>query len=395
VFRKNSVVNWDPVDHTVLANEQVIDGRGWRSGALVEKREIPQWFLKITDYAQELLDGLDTLSGWPEAVKTMQRNWIGRSEGLEIRFAVDGLAEPLEVFTTRPDTLMGVTYVAVAAEHPVALWAASGNPAVREFIDECRRGGVSEAELETQEKKGIFTGLHAVHPVSGEKVPVWVANFVLMGYGTGAVMAVPGHDQRDFEFAHKYGLAIKQVDRDRRRDLRHQHLAGLVRRQGRPAHARGQRRAGSIASASRLRSTQSPGNWRTRASAVAASTSACATGASAASATGAARSRWCTASSAAPCRCRRSICRWCCRRTSPSPAWPRRSRPTRPGARPPARAAAATPSARPTPSTPSWSRAGTTRATPRPAPTTWWTSARTTGCRSTSTSAASSTRSCT
>jgi leucyl-tRNA synthetase len=211
VYRKNSVVNWDPVDHTVLANEQVIDGRGWRSGALVEKREIPQWFLKITDYAQELLDGLDTLEGWPEAVKTMQRNWIGRSEGLEIRFAVDGLAEPLEVFTTRPDTLMGVTYVAVAAEHPVALWAASGNPAVRAFIDECRRGGVSEAELETQEKKGIFTGLHAVHPVSGEKVPVWIANFVLMGYGTGAVMAVPGHDERDFEFAHKYGLPIKQV----------------------------------------------------------------------------------------------------------------------------------------------------------------------------------------
>ena len=211
VYRKNSVVNWDPVDHTVLANEQVIDGRGWRSGALVEKREIPQWFLKITDYAQELLDGLDTLSGWPEAVKTMQRNWIGRSEGLEIRFAIDGLAEPLEVFTTRPDTLMGVTYVAVAAEHPVALWAASGNPAVRDFIDECRRGGVSEAELETQEKKGIFTGLHAIHPVSGDKVPVWIANFVLMGYGTGAVMAVPGHDQRDFEFAHKYGLPIRQV----------------------------------------------------------------------------------------------------------------------------------------------------------------------------------------
>jgi leucyl-tRNA synthetase len=211
VYRKNSVVNWDPVDHTVLANEQVIDGRGWRSGALVEKREIPQWFLKITDYAQELLDGLDTLPGWPDAVKTMQRNWIGRSEGLEIKFAIEPLAEPLTVFTTRPDTLMGVTYLAVAAEHPVALWAASGNPEVRAFVDECRRGGVSEAELETQEKRGIATGLYAVHPVSGEKVPVWIANFVLMGYGTGAVMAVPGHDQRDFEFAHKYGLAIKQV----------------------------------------------------------------------------------------------------------------------------------------------------------------------------------------
>lgn len=211
VYRRNSVVNWDPVDQTVLANEQVVDGRGWRSGALVEKREIPQWFLKITDYAQQLLDGLDTLPGWPDAVKTMQRNWIGRSEGLEIQFAMEALAEPLTVFTTRPDTLMGVTYVAVAAEHPVAMWAASGNPEVKAFVDECRKGGVSEAELETQEKKGVFTGLYAVHPISGDKVPVWVANFVLMGYGTGAVMAVPGHDERDFEFAHKYGLPVKQV----------------------------------------------------------------------------------------------------------------------------------------------------------------------------------------
>ncbi|WP_374603285.1 leucine--tRNA ligase [Arenimonas sp.] len=211
VYRKNSVVNWDPVDQTVLANEQVVDGRGWRSGALVEKREIPQWFLKITDYAQELLDGLDKLPGWPDAVKTMQRNWIGRSEGLEIEFGLEVMTESLKVFTTRPDTLMGVTYLAVAAEHPVALWAASGNPDVKAFVDECRRGGVSEAELETQEKKGVFTGLYATHPVSGEPVPVWVANFVLMGYGTGAVMAVPGHDQRDFEFAHKYDLPIRQV----------------------------------------------------------------------------------------------------------------------------------------------------------------------------------------
>lgn len=210
VYRKNSVVNWDPVDHTVLANEQVIDGRGWRSGALVEKREIPQWFLKITDYAQELLDGLDTLEGWPESVKTMQRNWIGRSEGLEIDFSVEG-ADTLTVFTTRPDTLMGVTYVAVAAEHPLALQAAKTNPALANFIEECRHGGVAEADLETQEKKGCATGVFAIHPISGEKVPVWVANFVLMNYGTGAVMAVPGHDQRDFEFAHKYALPIKQV----------------------------------------------------------------------------------------------------------------------------------------------------------------------------------------
>jgi leucyl-tRNA synthetase len=211
VYRKNSVVNWDPVDQTVLANEQVVDGRGWRSGALVEKREIPQWFLRITDYAQELLDGLDALPGWPEAVKTMQRNWIGRSEGLEIDFHVEDSGEALRVFTTRPDTLMGVTYVAVAAEHPLAMKAAEGNPALAEFIAECRRGGVSEAELETQEKKGCATGLYAIHPVSGERVPIWVANFVLMGYGTGAVMAVPGHDERDFEFAHKYGLSVKQV----------------------------------------------------------------------------------------------------------------------------------------------------------------------------------------
>jgi leucyl-tRNA synthetase len=210
-YRKNAVVNWDPVDQTVLANEQVIDGRGWRSGALVEKREIPQWFLKITDYAQELLDGLDTLPGWPDAVKTMQRNWIGRSEGVDIHFAVEGEAEPLTVFTTRPDTLMGVTFVSIAGEHPLAQKAAASNPQLAAFLEELRHGGVSEAELETQEKRGMATGLFAIHPISGEKVPVWVANFVLMGYGTGAVMAVPGHDERDFEFAHKYNLPIKQV----------------------------------------------------------------------------------------------------------------------------------------------------------------------------------------
>jgi leucyl-tRNA synthetase len=209
-YRKHSVVNWDPVDQTVLANEQVIDGRGWRSGALVEKREIPQWFLRITDYAQELLDGLDGLPGWPESVKTMQRNWIGRSEGLEIKFAVEG-QEPLTVFTTRPDTLMGVTFVSIAGEHPLALKAAAANPQLAAFLDELKHGGVSEAELETQEKRGMDTGLRAVHPVTGDRLPVWVANFVLMGYGTGAVMAVPGHDQRDFEFAHKYSLPIQQV----------------------------------------------------------------------------------------------------------------------------------------------------------------------------------------
>ncbi|KRG86008.1 leucine--tRNA ligase [Stenotrophomonas daejeonensis] len=214
-YRRNAVVNWDPVDQTVLANEQVIDGRGWRSGALVEKREIPQWFLRITDYAQELLDGLDELDGWPDSVKTMQRNWIGRSEGLEIQFDVrdaDGAAlDPLRVFTTRPDTVMGVSFVSIAGEHPLAQHAAKNNPALAELLAELKQGGVSEAELETQEKRGMDTGLKAIHPISGEQVPIWVANFVLMGYGTGAVMAVPGHDQRDFEFATKYGLPKKQV----------------------------------------------------------------------------------------------------------------------------------------------------------------------------------------
>ncbi len=214
-YRRNSVVNWDPVDNTVLANEQVIDGRGWRSGALVEKREIPQWFLRITDYAQELLDGLDELPGWPDSVKTMQRNWIGRSEGLEIQFDVrdvDGAAlDPLRVFTTRPDTVMGVSFVSIAGEHPLAVHAAKNNPQLAAMLAELKQGGVSEAELETQEKRGMDTGLKAIHPVSGEQVPIWVANFVLMGYGTGAVMAVPGHDQRDFEFATKYNLPKKQV----------------------------------------------------------------------------------------------------------------------------------------------------------------------------------------
>lgn len=214
-YRKNSVVNWDPVDQTVLANEQVIDGRGWRTGALVEKREIPQWFLKITDYAQELLDGLDALPGWPEAVKTMQRNWIGRSEGLEITFDVRDEAgnpvEPLTVFTTRPDTLMGVTYVSIAGEHPLALQAAESDPGLAAFLADLKRGGVTEAELETQEKRGMDTGLRALHPVTGEELPVYVANFVLMNYGTGAVMAVPGHDQRDHEFALRYALPIKMV----------------------------------------------------------------------------------------------------------------------------------------------------------------------------------------
>ncbi len=211
VYRRNAVVNWDPVDQTVLANEQVIDGRGWRSGALVERREIPQWFVRITAYADELLAELEKLDGWPEQVRTMQRNWIGRSEGVQLDFGVAGRDDVLTVFTTRPDTLLGVTYVAVAAEHPLALEAAAQNPALAAFVDECRQGGTTEAELETMDKKGLPLGLDAVHPVTGERVPIYAANFVLMGYGTGAVMAVPAHDQRDWEFASRFGIPKKQV----------------------------------------------------------------------------------------------------------------------------------------------------------------------------------------
>jgi len=212
VYQKTGTVNWDPVDQTVLANEQVIDGRGWRTGAVVEKREIPMYYMAITKYAEELLADLDQLEGWPEQVRTMQRNWIGKSFGVRVGFphAIDG-GGTLWVFTTRADTLMGATYVAVAAEHPLALHAAQDNPQLAAFIEECKHGGVSEAELATQEKKGMATGLTVSHPLTGEPLPLWVANYVLMGYGEGAVMAVPAHDERDFAFAHKYGLPIKAV----------------------------------------------------------------------------------------------------------------------------------------------------------------------------------------
>ncbi|MDR2250489.1 leucine--tRNA ligase [Acinetobacter sp.] len=215
IYRKLSTVNWDPVDQTVLANEQVENGRGWRSGALVEKRDIPMYYFRITDYAQELLDDLDTLqNGWPQQVLTMQRNWIGRSTGMEITFPsanTEIYADGLTVYTTRADTLMGVTYVAVAAEHPLALKAAENNSELAAFIEECRMGSVAEADLATAEKKGMATGLFVKHPVTGEQLPVWIANYVLMSYGSGAVMAVPAHDERDFEFANKFNLPIKQV----------------------------------------------------------------------------------------------------------------------------------------------------------------------------------------
>ena len=237
IYKKLATVNWDPVDHTVLANEQVIDGRGWRSGALVEKRDIPMYFFRITQYADELLAGLDTLNGWPEQVKTMQANWIGKSYGVRFAFEIpagiengssrslplpqavspspqpspaSGRGELLWVYTTRADTIMGVTFVAVAAEHPLATRAAQGNTRLTEFIEECKQGGVAEADIATMEKKGMDTGLKVTHPLTGEQVPVWVGNYVLMSYGEGAVMAVPAHDERDFHFAKAYGLSIKQ-----------------------------------------------------------------------------------------------------------------------------------------------------------------------------------------
>lgn len=210
VYKKKAEVNWDPVDQTVLANEQVVNGRGWRSGAVVERREIPQWYLKITDYAEELLNDIDKLTQWPEQVRTMQRNWIGRSEGLELSFDVVG-HDPLTIYTTRPDTLFGVTYVAVAPQHPLCKQLAENNPTLKKFTEECRNIKMAEADIATMEKLGMPLGIDAIHPLTGDKIPVWVANFVLMEYGSGALMAVPAHDQRDHEFAVKYHLPITQV----------------------------------------------------------------------------------------------------------------------------------------------------------------------------------------
>ncbi|MDF1691253.1 MAG: leucine--tRNA ligase [Zhongshania sp.] len=214
VYKKTSAVNWCPVDETVLANEQVIDGCCWRCDTQVQRKEIPQWFIKITSYAEQLIDDLDQLDGWPEQVKTMQRNWIGRSQGVQMRFDLEAPvagADSFEVYTTRPDTLMGVTYVSLAAEHPIAIEVAKTNSELAAFIDSCRNSSVAEADMATMEKRGMATGLQARHPLTGELVPVWIANYVLMDYGSGAVMAVPAHDQRDYEFAKKYGLGIKQV----------------------------------------------------------------------------------------------------------------------------------------------------------------------------------------
>ncbi|MEY2699351.1 MAG: leucine--tRNA ligase [Pseudomonadota bacterium] len=211
VYRKTSPVNWCPHDQTVLANEQVIDGCCWRCDTVVVRKEISQWFLRITQYAEELLQELDHLPGWPEQVRVMQQNWIGRSTGLELDFQVEGHADPLRVYTTRPDTLMGVTYLAVAAEHPLAQSAVALRPEIAAFVDACKQTQASEAALETMEKRGVDSGYLAIHPLTGEQIPVWIANFVLMGYGTGAVMSVPAHDQRDWDFARHYGLPIRQV----------------------------------------------------------------------------------------------------------------------------------------------------------------------------------------
>ncbi|HJV42072.1 leucine--tRNA ligase, partial [Caulobacter sp.] len=217
VYRKEASVNWDPVDMTVLANEQVIDGKGWRSGATVEKRKLTQWFLRITDYADALIDGLKTLDRWPDKVRLMQENWIGRSKGLRFKFqfdgeAPDGMADGLEVYTTRPDTLFGASFVGIAPEHPLAERLGIENPEVQQFIADCRKGGTSEAEIESAEKLGYDTGMRVKHPLDPSiTLPVWIANFILMDYGTGAIFACPAHDQRDLDFARKYGLPVKPV----------------------------------------------------------------------------------------------------------------------------------------------------------------------------------------
>mgnify|MGYP003321511185 FL=1 len=211
VYQEEAEVNWDPIDETVLANEQVIDGKGWRSGAEVEKRRLKQWFLKITDYAEELLEGTEKLDGWPEQVKTMQKNWIGKSEGMEFTFKLKNMEESVEVYTTRPDTIMGVSFLALSTNHDLALGASESDSSIKKFIEDQKKTKVAEADLAKQEKLGIDTGLYAIHPFTGEELPIWIGNFVLSEYGSGALMAVPAHDQRDYEFAKKYNLSIKQV----------------------------------------------------------------------------------------------------------------------------------------------------------------------------------------
>jgi leucyl-tRNA synthetase len=313
VVRKQSKVNWDPVDHTVLANEQVIDGRGWRSGALVEQRELTQWFFKITDYAEELLTGLDTLERWPDKVRLMQRNWIGRSEGLLLRFALEAPsagAREVEVFTTRADTLFGAKFVAVAADHPLAQGLAASNPALKAFIDECHQMGTSVAAIETAEKKGFDTGLKVVHPFDDTwQLPVYVANFVLMDYGTGAIFGCPAHDQRDLDFANKYGLGATPVVCPEGVDPATLEITDAAHDgEGRLVNSRfldGLSVAeAKEAAASRLEQAELFGAPQGRRKVI----TSCATGASRASAIGAARFRSSIARAAASFLCRRRTC---------------------------------------------------------------------------------------
>ena len=335
VERRQSKVNWDPVDQTVLANEQVIDGRGWRSGAVVEQRELTQWFFKITDYSQELLDALDKLERWPEKVRLMQKNWIGRSEGLLVRFALDPKTTPageseLEVFTTRPDTLFGAKFMALAPDHPLAAAAARKNPKLAAFIEECRHRGTAQAEIDTAEKMGFDTGITALHPFDANwRLPVYVANFILMDYGTGAIFGCPAHDQRDLDFVNKYGLGNIPVvcppgqdaktfvitdtayDGDGRM-INSRFLDGMTTAEAKEEVAR--RLEKGVGRETRAPATrgegESAGNRpRAEGTGSARSTSACATGASRASATGAVRSRSSIARPAGWCRCRRPTCR--------------------------------------------------------------------------------------
>src|SRR3569833_37845 len=306
-YRKTQIVNWDPIDNTVLANEQVVDGRGWRSGAIVEKREIPGYYLAITKYAEELLDTVKTgLVGWPAQVRTMQVNWIGRSEGCEISFPFE--SGGVKVFTTRADTLFGATFLAIAAEHPIALDAGKRDPRIAAFIEECTKGGVAEADLATQEKKGMATGLYAQHPLTGNPVPIWVANYVLMGYGEGAVMGVPAHDERDFEFARKHGLPIVQVVEPKSPAVFDPAAAfteyGITVNSGEFSGRN-----------SKPQWMPSPPPWKRRVSARSVSSTACATGAFRVSVTGARRFPSSIAMFAVLSRCPKRTSRSCCRRT--------------------------------------------------------------------------------
>ena len=393
VYRREAWVNWDPVENTVLANEQVIDGKGWRSGALVERHKLAQWFLKITAFADELLAALSSLDRWPERVRLMQENWIGRSEGARVLFRLKGRSDRLEVYTTRPDTLFGASFCAIAADHPLAVELAGKDPALAAFLATCNRGATSEAAIETQEKRGYDTDLRALHPFeSGWELPVYVANFVLTEYGTGAIFGCPAHDQRDLDFARAHGLPVVPVvapeDADAKpfaiddvaylgpgRLINSQFLDGLRVEEAKREVTRRLKEAdaGGPAVSYRLR------DW------------------------GVSRQRYwgcpipsCIAPRAASCRCRPPIFRSGFPRTSISP-WPEiRSTGIRPGSTPIARTAAGPPSGRPTPSIRSSNRPGTSPASARRTPPRRWKDTPSIiGCRSISTSAASSTRSCT